>query len=116
MTINVRWMIRPDLPQVIAIERDTFGAWQEDDFLRYLRFGDIIGLVADQGEQVKHPERPSVLGFMVYQIYPDTLEVLNLAAAVPEARKALIANLRNKAYQKNRQVQWPAGSIMEDDE
>jgi len=70
---HIRWMIRRDMPEVLAIEIACFGffAWSEDDFIRCLRQRNCIGMVAEDGE--------AVAGFMIYELHRDRLEVLDFA-------------------------------------
>lgn len=42
--IQIRWMIRKDMPQALAIENAAFSfPWTEDDFIRALRRRNCIG-------------------------------------------------------------------------
>jgi ribosomal-protein-alanine N-acetyltransferase len=90
---HVRWLIRRDVPEVLAIEAASFEyAWVEADFLRCLRQRNCIGMVAEIGELI--------VGFMVYALYKDHLEVLNFAVH-PEHRRrgigiAMVEKLRSK--------------------
>ena len=41
---HIRWMIRRDMPEVLAIEAASFEfPWLEDDFIRCLRQRNCIG-------------------------------------------------------------------------
>jgi ribosomal-protein-alanine N-acetyltransferase len=65
-------MIRRDMPEVLAIENDSFEfPWCENDFLRCLRQRNCIGMVAE------HDDR--VVGFMIYELHKARLHVLNFA-------------------------------------
>lgn len=70
--VHIRWMIRRDMPEVLAIE-DSFGphAWSEEDFLHVLRQRNCIGMVAEH--------RALVVGFMVYELHPNKLQLLDFA-------------------------------------
>jgi ribosomal-protein-alanine N-acetyltransferase len=71
---HIRWMIRRDMPEVLAIESDSFEfPWCENDFLRCLRQRNCIGMVAE------HDDR--VVGFMIYELHKARLHVLNFAVA-----------------------------------
>ena len=51
--IHVRWMIRRDMHEVIAIEREAFEfPWSEEDFTRCLRQRNCIGMVAELADSV----------------------------------------------------------------
>jgi [ribosomal protein S18]-alanine N-acetyltransferase len=69
VTVHIRWMIRRDMPEVLAIERfNHFDHWAEDDFLRSLRQRDCIGMIAE------HRER--IVGFMVYELRKTSLRII----------------------------------------
>jgi [ribosomal protein S18]-alanine N-acetyltransferase len=69
---HIRWLIRHDYPEILAIEQASFqNPWTEDDFLRTLRERKIIGMVSEVGEKV--------IGYMVYELHKDRLDLLNFA-------------------------------------
>ncbi len=69
---HVRWMIRRDMPDVLAIEKSSFEfPWSEEDFIRCLRQRNCIGIVAEYDGQV--------VGFMLYELHKNRLHVLNFA-------------------------------------
>ena len=77
--VHIRWMIRRDMPEVLAIEHASFEyPWCEEEFLRVLRQRNCIGMVAEHGERV--------VGFMIYELHKAKLHVLNFAVA-PEYRR-----------------------------
>ena len=77
--VHIRWMIRRDMPEVLAIEHASFEfPWCEEEFLRVLRQRNCIGMVAEHGERV--------VGFMIYELHKAKLQVLNFAVA-PEFRR-----------------------------
>ena len=77
--VHIRWMIRRDMPEVLAIEHASFDfPWCEEEFLRVLRQRNCIGMVAEYGERV--------VGFMIYELHKNKLHVLNFAAH-PEFRR-----------------------------
>ena len=70
--VHIRWMIRRDMPEVLAIEHAGFAfPWSEEEFLRVLRQRNCIGMVAELGEQV--------VGFMIYELHKNKLNVLDFA-------------------------------------
>ncbi|MEW4569294.1 GNAT family N-acetyltransferase [Tautonia sp. JC769] len=76
---NIRWMIRRDLPDVLAIEQASDPApWCEEEFLRVLRQRNCIGMVAEADDRV--------LGFMIYTLHKSHLQVSKFAVT-PEARR-----------------------------
>lgn len=78
MKVHVRWMVRRDMPEVLAIEEAVrhHWAWTEEDFLRELRERNVIGMVA---ETMSGSSAEEVLGFMVYELYKNSLLVENFA-------------------------------------
>ncbi len=60
--VHIRWMIRRDMPEVLAIEHASFEfPWCEEEFLRVLRQRNCIGMVAEHA-------RSRVVGFMIYEL------------------------------------------------
>src|SRR5262245_34555210 len=77
--VHIRWMIRRDMPEVLAIEHASSDfPWCEEEFLRVLRQRNCIGMVAEHGERV--------VGFMIYELHKSKLQVLNFAVA-PDFRR-----------------------------
>jgi ribosomal-protein-alanine N-acetyltransferase len=80
--VHIRWMIRRDMPEVLAIEHAGFEfPWCEEEFLRVLRQRNCIGMVAELGERV--------VGFMIYELHKNRLNVLDFAVH-PEFRRQAI--------------------------
>ena len=74
LRVHIRWMIRRDMPEVLASEQASFEyAWSEEDFLRCLRQRNCIGMVAEQGEKV--------VGFMIYELHKSKLHIMNFAVS-----------------------------------
>ncbi|HMB06550.1 MAG TPA: ribosomal protein S18-alanine N-acetyltransferase [Isosphaeraceae bacterium] len=77
--VHIRWMIRRDMPEVLAIEHASFEyPWCEEEFLRVLRQRNCIGMVAECGERV--------VGFMIYELHKNKLHVLDFAVH-PDTRR-----------------------------
>jgi [ribosomal protein S18]-alanine N-acetyltransferase len=77
--VHIRWMIRRDMPEVLAIENRSFEfPWSDEDFIRCLRQRNCIGMVAEYDERV--------VGFMIYELHKNRLHVLNFAVR-PEFRR-----------------------------
>ncbi len=72
--VHIRWMIRRDMPEVLAVEQESFEfPWSDEDFLRCLKQRNCIGLVAE------HDDR--IVGFMIYELNKTRIHVLNFAVA-----------------------------------
>lgn len=77
--VHIRWMIRRDMPSVLAIEESSFEfPWSEEEFIRCLRQRNCIGMVAERDDEV--------VGFMIYELHKNRLHLLNFAVS-PECRK-----------------------------
>jgi ribosomal-protein-alanine N-acetyltransferase len=91
--IHIRWMIRRDMPEVLAIEHTSFEfPWCEEEFLRRLRQRNCIGMVAEQCD--------AIIGHFLYEMHPRKLVVTNLAVAPDRRRegigRAMVAKLDGK--------------------
>lgn len=76
--LNIRWLIRADMPSVLDIEAASFPVpWTEEDFIRILRLRNAIGVVAEIGERV--------VGYAVYMLHKGSVEIVNMAVR-PQSR------------------------------
>ena len=70
--VHIRWMIRRDMPAVLAIEDASFEfPWCEEEFIRCLRQRNCIGMVAEVEDKV--------VGFMIYELHKNRLHLLNFS-------------------------------------
>ncbi len=93
LSVNIRWMIRRDMPAVLDIEADSFEfPWLEEDFIRCLRQRNCIGMV------VEHDER--VVGFMVYELNKTRLHMLNFAVSPKYRRRGVGSQMIGKLIGK----------------
>jgi ribosomal-protein-alanine N-acetyltransferase len=97
--VQIRWMIRRDMPEVLAIENSSFEfPWSEEDFMRCLRQRNCIGMVAEREDRI--------VGFMVYELHKDQLYVLNFAVRPDWRRRTIgrqmIERLISKLSQQQR--------------
>ena len=99
LKIQIRWLIRRDMHDVLTIERACFEQpWTEEDFLSCLRQRNCIGMVAECDHRI--------VGFMIYELHKAKLRVLNFATA-PDAQrqgvgKQMIRRLVDKLSQQRR--------------
>ena len=97
--VQIRWLIRRDMPSVLKIEADCFDQpWADEDFLTYLKQRNCIGMIAE----LEH----EIVGFMVYMLHKSRLEIVNFAVA-PESQRsgvgaAMIERLTDKLSQQRR--------------
>jgi ribosomal-protein-alanine N-acetyltransferase len=90
---HIRWMIRRDMVDVLRTERDSFEfSWTEDDFLKCLRQRNCIGMVAEADDRV--------VGFMIYELHKNKLNVLNFAVAPPYRRQGIGTQMIGKLVAK----------------
>src|SRR6478609_4041278 len=93
LPVHIRWMIRRDMPAVLAIEQECFEfPWYEDDFIRCLRQRNCIGMVAEASERV--------VGFMVYELHKHRLHVLNFAVSDAFRRRGIGTQMTKKLISK----------------
>lgn len=91
--MQIRWMIRRDMPEVLAIEQESFEfPWTEENFIKQLRQRNCIGMVFDEADQVR--------GFVIYELHATRLDVLNFAVKVSERRRGIGAAIVRKLIGK----------------
>src|SRR5207253_7769626 len=87
--VHIRWMIRRDMPHVLAIEQESFEfPWSEEDFIRCLRQRNCIGMVAEVEDKI--------VGFMVYELHKTRLHLLNFAVAGLWQRRGIGTQMAGK--------------------
>ena len=89
MPVHIRWMIRRDMAEVLAIEGQCFEfPWSEEDFIRCLRQRNCIGMVAEHNERV--------VGFMIYELHKSRLHILNFAVHEHHRRRGIGSQMVKK--------------------
>ena len=89
--VHVRWMIRRDMPEVLAIEHEAFEfPWSDEDFTRCLRQRNCIGMVAEVAD--------SVVAFMIYELHRSRLHMINFAIARSHRRLGVGTHMMEKLY------------------
>ena len=87
--VHVRWMIRRDMPEVLAIEHEAFEfPWSDEDFTRCLRQRNCIGMVAEVAD--------SVVAFMIYELHRSRLHMINFAVARSHRRLGVGTHMMEK--------------------
>ncbi len=93
LTVQIRWLIRRDMPEVLDIERDSFEyPWTEEDFLCCLRQRNCIGMVAERGHRI--------VGFMIYELHKSKLNILNFAVGPVIRRQGVGTQMIDKLIDK----------------
>ena len=103
LKVQIRWLIRRDLPEVLEIERDRFAhPWTEEEFLSALRQRSCIGMVAELDQRI--------VGFMVYELHKASIHVCNFAVASWANRQGIGSQMVQRvidklSQQRRREVQ-----------
>lgn len=100
LRVQIRWLIRRDMEEVLEIERQSFEfPWTEEDFLCCLRQRNCIGMVAEIDGRI--------VGFMVYELHKAKLRILNFAVAQESRRRGvgtqMVRRLIDKLSQQRRE-------------
>lgn len=91
--MNMRWIIRRDMPEVMRIENDCFEfPWSEEDWHKCLIQRNRIGMVAEVAE--------CVVGVMLYELQPKALRILNFAVRPDCQRRGIGTVMVNKLKSK----------------
>lgn len=99
LDVQIRWLIRRDMPEVLRIESASFEfPWTDEDFLCCLRQRNCIGMVAEHDHKI--------VGFMIYELHKSRLQILNFAVS-PEHRRCgvgtqMVLRLIDKLSQQRR--------------
>lgn len=91
--MDIRWLIRRDMPEVLRIESEAFDfPWDEDEFMRALQHKRVIALVAEENNKV--------IGYILYEFQDKRFAILNLAVSpnyiMQGVATALIEKLKAK--------------------
>lgn len=103
MKLQIRWLIRRDMLEVLNIEQACFDCyWTEEDFLFVLRQRNCIGMVATHVDS----RSETIVGFMIYELHKANLRVLNFAVHPDWQRRgvgtAMVDRLKDKLSQQRR--------------
>jgi ribosomal-protein-alanine N-acetyltransferase len=91
--VHIRWMIRRDMPEILAIESQCFEfPWSEGEFIDCLRQRNCIGMVAEHNDRV--------VGFMIYELNKTRIQVLNFAVAADHRRHGVGTQMMDKLIGK----------------
>lgn len=90
---EIRWLIRRDLPDVLRVANRSFlDAWDEDQFVEYLRNANVVGKVAEV--------KGIAVSYMLYELHPGLINLTQIAVDPIYRRtgigKQLLSNLKSK--------------------
>lgn len=72
--VHIRWMIRRDMAEVLAIENAAFEEpWSEDQFITCLRQRNVIGMVCEFKQKI--------VGHMLYELHRNRLHLVRLVVS-----------------------------------
>lgn len=89
-TLETRWLIRADLPEVLELERAKNAApWTKENWLSCLKTRNHISLVA-------YTTTHEITGAILYRLDVAGLEIVHLVASTNQAADALIKRMKLK--------------------
>ncbi len=90
---HIRWMIRRDMPHVLDIANGSMTpAPDEEWFLQQLRHRNVIGMVAEVGEDIR--------GYMIYELAKTYLEISTLAVSPRHRHESVGTQMLDKLKSK----------------
>ena len=114
---HVRWMIRRDLPEILAIEREASAfPWDGEKFLASLRHRNVVGMVAEVGPYDSPTDLGTVVRYMIYGVHKCHLSLLRFGVREDwwgrGVRKALVEKLKSKLTDRRTRLR---ASVRDDD-
>lgn len=95
---HVRWMVRRDMTEVLAIARNNGDDITEEEILKLLRQRNVIGMVCEVGE--------AVVGFMIYELKKQSIDVIHFMVEPIQCKqgygRAMLDKLKGKLTGKRR--------------
>lgn len=104
--VQIRWLIRRDMPIILNIEQRTFSNPADESFLlELLRQRNCIGLVAE----VQHGTRVQVIGYAIYELHKNCLQITRLVVDPDFQRQGvggqIVQRLKDKlSTQRRREI------------
>ena len=91
--IQMRWMIRSDMPQALEIERlSSPNPYNENEFIQLMKQRDFIGQVAEINK--------TVVGFVIYQLAKGVLRIADIAVHPDHRRQDIGTQMVEKMKSK----------------
>lgn len=93
LPVEIRWLIRRDMPEVLAIEKECFpDPWGEEHFETLLRQRNTIGIVAESDGKI--------VGFQIYELQPGLFHVVTMAVATLLRRRGIGTQMMSRLINK----------------
>lgn len=85
----IRWLVRADLPEVIAmIKNSTDPSWTEQELRNRVASRNTIAIVAERND--------IILGAVIYELHPQRLHISNIVVAERYRNQGVGRSLVNK--------------------
>jgi ribosomal-protein-alanine N-acetyltransferase len=82
LDVTVRWIVRNDVMEVLAIDNETYtNPLTEDDLIAALRQRNVVGNVVEVDDQI--------VGFIVFALHRDSLQIVRFAVDPDYARRGV---------------------------
>lgn len=95
--VRIRWAIRRDMPEVLAIESESFSYPKtEDEILTHLRQRDCIGMVAE----LNTGSSEIITAFMMYEMHKSQLNIIDFAVHPAYRRSSIGRQMAEKLIGK----------------
>ncbi len=99
--IDTRWFVSADLPEALAIEKESFPIpWVEEDFRALMAKRNVIGIVARCNPLQCEEEEGPILGYAIYELHDNYIEILTLAVHPSYHRRSIGKQLTQKLQSK----------------
>ena len=93
LPVNVRWMVRRDFAEVLAIERACFEfPWTEQEFRQCLQLPNCLGMVAEHNGRI--------IGFIIYETPRSRILITNIAVDPEFQRHGIARQMIKKLVMK----------------
>jgi ribosomal-protein-alanine N-acetyltransferase len=92
-TLQLRWLIRKDMEQILKIENECFDSpYDIDWFMENLRHRNVVGMVADI--------RGSIAGFMLYELHKTHISIFDFAVSQEYQRQGVGTSMVQRLVDK----------------
>jgi len=110
MEYKFPWLIRRDMPAVMAIEQlGSSIPWNEEQLVLQLRKRNTIGLVVtDEERDAMSPAAMPIFGYVVYELNKERLHIMRLCVGPASRRRGVaaagISRLKSKLRTQRRRL------------